>query len=284
MGRTHIKGKGAPLRKTAGLPPVKVSPMPPTPQNADGHLSAHSSRAPSVAPTPPAPPPPPARRIPAMRAAKQKAKPIVRTHSDMLKAVAASRKKEKAKRRAYAHPRKVKDGWVYVGNLSAHVTEEDLWNHFADCGQIVTVELRLTGALLPGSASADTAYVYGVVQFKSTGGARAATRLDGSILAPKDFADFPYAIVVEPELGDLPEVRKLNDRLLHKNCPPPPAARMADFHTASGVTVPMPRKLHPLMTEKTQIWKPSEEDKRQVKRAHGKRLVVDGFSFAMTVA
>ncbi|KAJ7148104.1 hypothetical protein C8R43DRAFT_1194897 [Mycena crocata] len=292
MGRTHIKAKGATQRNAAGLLPAKAFPMPhaplpakviptrpPPPLNTAGYFHAHFSTASSVASMAPPPPPPPVRRIPAPRAAKQKAKPIVRTHSDMLKAVAESRKKGKAKRRAYnTHPRKIEDVWVYVSNLSADVTEDALWAHFSGCGKIASVELRLTGALQPGSAAADTAYVYGVIQFKTPGAARAAVRLDGSILRT---AGFPHPIVVEAELGDLPEVHRANDRLLHRSGP---EAHMATYQTATGVTTPSPLKPQQWMIEKTKIWKPTEEDKRKVKRAHGKRFVVDGISFSMTVA
>ncbi|KAJ7467891.1 hypothetical protein B0H11DRAFT_2284335 [Mycena galericulata] len=155
---------------------------------------------------------------------------------------------------------------VHVGNLDPAVTSDDLKRHFAEAGAVESVTIRYSAGL-----KGVVPYTYAIVVFKNRRDARAALGLDGTQVMGSQ-----YCMVVEPDLQELPEIRKL----IAASEKPVVARRIpifAPIQTASGLT-------QPLGLQKTEVWTARPEVVRSQRRAKGKRIRVGDQSFTMTLA
>ncbi|KAJ7726024.1 hypothetical protein DFH07DRAFT_853383 [Mycena maculata] len=198
-------------------------------------------------------------------AAKDKGKGQ-KKHLNLVDAATAAQKKKFAQARANLLKGRFPMGpWVHIGNLDPEVTEEELEDHFAEAGEVQSVTIRYSPGMSP-----QTGYTYAIIVFKNRHDARVALDLNGSQVMGSD-----YAMVVEPELHELPEVRQL----AQPKKPTKGKSKLSTraVQTASGVT-------QPLALEKTEIWSARPAVARALRRAkrRGRHLIVDGTSFTLT--
>ncbi|KAJ7740489.1 hypothetical protein DFH07DRAFT_778421 [Mycena maculata] len=233
---------------------------------------ANVFRAPSPSPTPS--PSPSIRKskkaakepVPAPKpAAKGKGKGL-KKHPSLVDVATAAQKKKMAQGRANLLKGRFPMGpLVHIGNLDPEVTEQELRDHFADAGVARSVTIRYSPGMAP-----QTGYTYAIIVFENRQDAGAALALDGSQVMGSD-----YCMAVEPELHELPEVRRL--RRPKKSMKGKSKLFPHAVQTASGVT-------RPTALEKTEIWSAQPEVVRSVRRSTGKRHIVESTSFTLTLS